>query len=58
LEVKDDGTGFDPLQERDSHYGLHIMRERAAAVGGKLFIDSAIGEGCSVTLILPEGIET
>ena len=54
LEVKDNGKGFDPLQARDSHYGLHIMRERASAIGGELFIDSAIGEGCSVTLVLPQ----
>jgi signal transduction histidine kinase len=57
LGIKDNGVGFDPLLERDSHYGLHIMRERAASVGGELFIDSSSGQGCSVVLVLPTATE-
>jgi signal transduction histidine kinase len=53
LTVKDNGLGFDVLLERESHYGLHIMRERATAAGGELFIDSAEGQGCSILLVLP-----
>jgi len=43
--------GFDPLGEFPGHLGLQSMRERAAAVGGTLDIESAPGEGttrCSV----------
>lgn len=52
LRVLDDGVGFDPYVEKGGHYGLHIMRERCEAVGGKLFIDSSPGHGCAVTCLL------
>ncbi|HXF57917.1 MAG TPA: sensor histidine kinase [Actinomycetota bacterium] len=52
LTVKDDGVGFDPSLQREGHFGLQIMRERAALINGVLFIDSAPGLGCSVTLWL------
>lgn len=51
LTVRDDGVGFDPLLEQRGHYGIHIMRERAAAVGGQLAVTSSPGEGCSVTMV-------
>lgn len=57
IEVKDDGSGFDPVNEpntqSDRHVGLKIMRERAYRVGGECRIRSGIGEGTSVTLRLP-----
>lgn len=53
LAVKDDGIGFDPLEERSGHYGLAIMRERASAVGAHLFVDSAPNRGCSIELSVP-----
>jgi signal transduction histidine kinase len=55
LSVKDDGIGFDPLiQASGHHFGLEIMRERASAIGGALYIDSGPGLGCKVTLLLRE----
>jgi two-component system nitrate/nitrite sensor histidine kinase NarX len=57
IEVKDDGAGFDPVNEpntqSDRHVGLKIMRERAYRVGGEFRIRSGIGEGTRVTLRLP-----
>ncbi len=53
LSVSDDGIGFDPLLTAPNHYGLQIMRDRAAAMGGTVSIDSLPGEGCRVTLAVP-----
>lgn len=43
LEVEDDGNGFDPNQTPgpdDGHFGLTGMRERAAAIGSTLQLES------------------
>ena len=53
LEVDDDGQGFDPGQGREGGWGLRNLRERAAAMGGTLDIESVPGEGTTVTLRLP-----
>jgi signal transduction histidine kinase len=58
LEVRDDGRGFSPVielksdQERDGpgHYGLTGMKERAAAIGGRLEVTSEPGAGTTVRL--------
>ncbi len=58
LEVRDDGRGFVPGvdlnsdQGRDGpgHYGLTGMKERAAAIGGKLEVTSEPGAGTTVRL--------
>ena len=53
--VKDDGKGFtlDELQPAlESGNGLKNMRLRAADIQGKLLVDSNVGEGTTVTLIL------
>jgi signal transduction histidine kinase len=55
LSVGDDGVGFDPFLAKEGHFGLHIMRERAAAIGGNLYIDSVPGQGCSIVLTVPKG---
>ena len=51
LRVRDDGKGM-AITSGYSGMGLSSMRERARGVGGRLEIDSAPGEGCSVTLRL------
>jgi signal transduction histidine kinase len=55
LRVTDDGRGFDPESVRRAgrHLGLVSMRDRAAAVGGRLTLDSAPGKGTSVELEVP-----
>jgi len=49
LSVSDDGRGFDETQVgQDGRYGWRGMRERAAALGGTLSVDSRIGRGTRV----------
>jgi PAS domain S-box-containing protein len=48
LRVCDDGRGFDPAAIPAGHLGLGIMRERAAAVGGTLRVESTPGAGTCV----------
>jgi signal transduction histidine kinase len=61
-EVSDDGRGFDP--QTAAGIGLKSMRERAAALGGKIEVESKPGEGTRVRLrasvrgILQRGSET
>lgn len=54
--VRDDGRGFDPQELSPStspRFGLSTMRERAAAVGGRLEIRSRLDEGTTVMLHIP-----
>ena len=51
--VRDDGVGFDPVGRVDARLGLLGMRERAAAIGGRLEIQSSAAEGTTITLIIP-----
>lgn len=57
LVVADDGTGFDPADERlrARRLGLTSMAERAARIGGRLDVRSAPGEGTTVRLELGGG---
>jgi NarL family two-component system sensor histidine kinase LiaS len=50
--LHDDGLGFDPGQ-KFSGFGLHSMRERAAAVGGTLRIESAPDSGTTLMINIP-----
>ena len=58
LTVADNGDGFDPAAvhqpTRDHGWGLMIMRERAAAIGAQLSIESARGHGTKVIVTLNE----
>jgi two-component sensor histidine kinase len=53
LEVTDDGVGFDPGAAFPGHLGLQSMRERAAAVGGTVRIESRKGTGTRVRVTVP-----
>jgi signal transduction histidine kinase len=55
LAVADDGVGFDAAAPavRGRRLGLTSMEERAAAIGGRLRIESTPGSGTTVTLELP-----
>jgi signal transduction histidine kinase len=59
LRVQDDGTGFDaaslPNREREGHFGLSGMHERAAILGGDLTVWSQPGTGTAVELRIPGG---
>lgn len=56
LIVADNGRGFDPAAvdqpTRDHGWGLMIMRERAAAIGARLSIESAPGRGTKVIVTM------
>jgi signal transduction histidine kinase len=51
LSIHDDGKGFDPQKQRGM--GLIGMQERVGALGGKLTIDSAVGQGTLLRVELP-----
>jgi signal transduction histidine kinase len=54
LVVRDDGLGFDPTAV--SHRGgLVHMRDRVSALGGTLEIVSVVGEGTTMTALIPVG---
>ncbi len=53
LEISDEGGGFDPAGARGS--GLPGMRERAAMLGGRVEIVSAVGQGTRIVVDLPAG---
>jgi signal transduction histidine kinase len=55
LTVHDDGVGFDPgaTEHRSRRLGLTSMDERANVLGGSLGIESAPGQGTTITLEVP-----
>jgi two-component system nitrate/nitrite sensor histidine kinase NarX len=48
LRIEDDGRGFDAAAIPPGHLGAGIMRERAAAVGASLSVESSPGHGTRV----------
>jgi signal transduction histidine kinase len=60
LSIEDDGLGFDVeapactgAASFEGHFGLLSMRERVAALDGKLVIDSRPGAGTRVSAVFP-----
>lgn len=57
LDIYDDGVGFDPSAEPTAPdgtgFGLPTLRKRVAAVGGRVAVESAPGEGTVVAIGLP-----
>ncbi len=62
VEVQDDGVGFD-LSAVDTNYekrgslGMINMRERAELAEGTLRIDSALGQGTRISILVPARID-
>jgi nitrate/nitrite-specific signal transduction histidine kinase len=56
LQVRDNGRGIDATaladQERQGHYGLVGMRERAELIGSELTVFSAPDAGTEVVLLM------
>ncbi|HEY2050352.1 MAG TPA: sensor histidine kinase [Caulobacteraceae bacterium] len=50
LAITDDGKGFEPASVQ-SGFGLQGLRERAAAIGAELSINSAPGRGAEVVVV-------
>lgn len=54
ISVQDDGQGFDIGQPPpQGHFGLQVMRARAAVISGQIEIESGPGSGTQVTFIWP-----
>jgi signal transduction histidine kinase len=59
LRIADDGVGFSAGgrgEHRPGHVGLPSMRERAAAAGGSLRLETAPGAGCVIEVWVPNTI--
>ena len=56
LSVIDDGVGFDVDAVPADHMGVHIMHERAQAIGAVLHLNSQLGEGTSLTVTWSEQV--
>jgi len=57
IMIEDDGVGLPEATscgERNGHYGVEIMRERASRLGGEVSIEPASGRGTRVRLTFPE----
>ena len=54
VTIEDDGKGFDvsTIKNKDG-IGLQSLQKRIELLGGKMDINSAIGEGCSINIELP-----
>jgi ligand-binding sensor domain-containing protein/signal transduction histidine kinase len=56
VEVRDDGSGFDPAllsSTTTGHYGLIGMKERVERIGGKFVLRSQPGSGTDLTIQVP-----
>ncbi len=53
VEIADDGIGFDPWTSRSGHFGILIMQDRVASVGGEIYVDSVLGSGSTVRAHFP-----
>lgn len=54
MAIADDGSGFEPTEVgRPDSLGLQIMHERACNLGGRLSVESRVGQGTTVAVVLP-----
>ncbi len=54
LEISDNGKGFDPAKISHTRcLGLDLMKEQAALIHGTLSIESLIGKGTKIKVIVP-----
>lgn len=58
LFIQDDGDGFDissldVSRENSSNFGLSMMKERVYLLSGTIDIESKIGEGCNIHIVIP-----
>ena len=53
VEVRDDGTGFDPASVRSRGLGLLGMQERVRELGGSITLKSQPGKGTTLVAAIP-----
>ncbi|HRQ40928.1 MAG TPA: sensor histidine kinase [Chloroflexota bacterium] len=51
--IQDNGQGFDAAVRRPGSFGLENMRQRIASLGGQITLDTAPGQGTTLTACLP-----
>ena len=57
LELRDNGVGFDvDAPGPEGHFGMAMMRERAQVGGGTFDVQSAPGEGTTITVKFPSSL--
>jgi signal transduction histidine kinase len=57
LSLKDNGVGFDTSAPGpEGHFGMAMMRERAQVGGGRFEVESALGEGATITVRFPTSL--
>ena len=57
LSLKDNGVGFDTdAPGPEGHFGMAMMRERAQVGGGRFEVESAPGEGATITVRFPKSL--
>ena len=56
LDVEDNGSGVDVsrLDRDEDAIGIKVVKDRVEMLGGKLTIDSAIGQGTRISLSVPD----
>lgn len=55
MEIRDNGRGFNTQGKKHNRLGLIGMRERVEMIGGKFFVESAVGESTTVHVEIPTG---
>ncbi|WP_370681437.1 CHASE3 domain-containing protein [Comamonas sp. GB3 AK4-5] len=53
VQIQDNGNGFDLRSIRPKSHGLAGMRHRVEAAGGRLTITSSLGEGTTISAVIP-----
>lgn len=57
LSLRDNGVGFDTSAPGpEGHFGMAMMRERARVGGGRFEVESAPGEGATITVRFPTAL--
>jgi len=59
VEIEDDGVGFDTSGSADPGRGLGLigMEERVRSVGGRITLESELGAGTRIVVVIPEAFE-
>jgi two-component system, NarL family, sensor histidine kinase DegS len=56
LVIEDNGVGMENEAKGSKGLGIKLIRDRAEMIGGKFNIESELGQGAKITLILPPGL--
>jgi signal transduction histidine kinase len=57
LQLRDNGAGFDTSAAGpEGHFGMAMMRERATVGGGSFTVESAVGQGTTITVRFPTSL--